>query len=248
MAIEKPKPQVKKDIKTEDLIHWFKFYILPILSIFFLLVILLIGIYPNLKTLFGYLDEIDKMEKQSTALGTQLSKLKELNKNESRTQAYLSLIETIVPTKETEVVNFQEKIKILGTNNGLRLVESKTGETIIIPEDLEEGEVPGVGLIEVPSQFSFQGELDDIKTFLGELNEGEDFLVINEMKLTSINSVVSDQWTLDITFVKYQFQEMDLTENDPFSEVSEGSKPNEDVLNFIKDRYGKGNPLLELND
>ncbi|MBN1916201.1 hypothetical protein JW796_04435 [Candidatus Dojkabacteria bacterium] len=239
------KKEKSKELDTKELIRWFKFYVLPIVSIGMLLVIVIFGIYPNVKGLFNYLDKVDELREQSVRLDTRIRRLKDLSQNNSRTEAYLEVIDNIVPEKQTEVVNFQEKIKNLGNSNNLKLMEAKAGETIILSEEVKEGDNTGIGLIEVPSQFSFQGKLPDIKVFLTELNKGEDFLVINEMKLTSINTAVSNQWTLDIIFVKYQFQEVSESQISIFSSIPESSEPNKEVLEFIKMKYGQGNSLLD---
>ena len=243
--IQARKDVKKKELSGKELVNWFKFYILPVIAVLILLVILIAGVYPSIQALFGGLDEIDKLEEQSNDLQTRIEKLNTLSSLSARNNAYLELIETIVPTGKTEVVNFQEKIKGIGTDHSLRLLESKAGESIIVPD--EDAGV-SIGLIEIPSQFTFQGNLTNIKAFLTDLNEGEDFLIIHEMKLANIGSVSTDDWTLDITFVKYQFQDITEEQAKSFSQISESSQPMREVLQFIKDKYGSNDPLLDLGD
>jgi hypothetical protein len=62
-----------------------------------------------------------------------------------------------------------------------------------------------------------------------------------------LNRIADNEWELKVTFVKYQFQEQTGTE-EIFSKVSEDSIPDQDVLEFIRERYGDGNTVLEFED
>ena len=233
----------KKNFTLKDASKWFRYYILPIVAILLLGSIGFVGIYPSISLVFENLDEIDELRKKSEGLGDEIAALEQLQAGQVRAAAYLQLLDEIIPSENTEVVDYQENIKDIAQENGLRLIESTTGETILLSDEEDSSKL---GLIEVPSQFTLQGNLGDIKNFLGGLDKGDDFIVINEMSLSrvTIDEVEQSDWVLEIVFVKYQFQEVALTDATIFEDISEKASPNEEVLNFMRDRFGEGNPVL----
>ncbi len=228
----------KEPLTPKRFLNLFKFYVLPVISVIIFFVIIIFGLYPTFLDLFSRLNHIDELSKESQALNVRIATFQDLRTHGIRTQGYLTLIESIVPSRQTEVVNFQQKIKKLAEDQQLRVDQPTTGESIITPTK------GSLGLIEVPSKFTVIGELDKIKTFLAELDKGEDFLVINQMKLTRLDE---GDWELKVTFVKYQFQQQTGVD-EIFLKVPETSQPDKDVLEFIKDRYGKGDTILEFED
>lgn len=220
-----------------ELSRIFRFYILPILSIGFFVTIAIFGIYPSIKNTFAMLRKIDDMKNDSVELDNKLAVLKNLRGKRTTIEAYLTIIDGIVPAKTTEVVNFQIKIKELAIKNGLESSDTRTGENIIVSNE------GMLGLVEIPSEFKLSGTLENVKKFLTELDKGEDFLVINEMDLARQGN---DSWGLRVIFIKYQFQEITEEDKKLFTNISDSSLSNTDVLDFIKVRYGKNNPALEI--
>jgi Tfp pilus assembly protein PilO len=110
-------------------------------------------------------------------------------------------------------------------------------------------------LVELPAEFSIEGDFEDIRDFLASFYASDDFIIIKSMELqkqlqteedgesTRFTTSSSDRWIMTIELVKYQFRaggedvdEQALTQYF-FNSVAEGARPNAEVLRFIEQNY-----------
>lgn len=222
--------------KTRNYKKLFRFYLLPIISISIFLVILMFTIIPNVKYMINGLEEGKQLKKESEELDRRISLLKTLKTREEENQQILNKVNLIIPSEQSEVVKFRQKVAGLATNEGL-LVESLQAGENIIDEDDAVIENNNNQLIEIPSKFSFSGDFDAFRKLFLTLYEGDDFFIITNMDL-DISSVgqSSGTWKGQFDLTKYQFSERQSEED--YMNISERQPVNQSVINFIEQNFG----------
>ncbi len=214
-----------------------RFYYLPILILVVFFLIVFLGVYPALSLLLGNIDELDSIRDQVQKKDEKIVILKELETQKDTTNRYLVSINEIAPVEKTNVANFQTAIKNIASQNNLRVIDATSGEEIVANE---ESATNFLQLIEVPTSFELQGSFQDLRNFLIDIYQGDDFIIIEEMKFRKEEG--ETDWRMDVIFVKYQFVEsetMQTTQLNEYIKISEASRPAQEVLDFLDEKYIK---------
>ena len=220
-----------------------RIFLLPIVAVSVLLGFLLFGIIPNVSRVFGIFDEIGVLREEYEKEAVALQILQVAAGETSVTTANIELINSLAGLEGvSQIVDFQEKIAGIARENNLRVLEQKTSENIIGDDD-EQVEAPPVGIIEIPSDFSLEGTLSQVRSFINRIATVDDFIIIGSMELrarnqSSLDSSSSQLWQLEISLIKYVFQEADSNNQlaQIYLNVPIEKQPDPQVLDFIRGR------------
>ncbi len=178
-------------------------YVVPIvaLTLFFGTIIFLV--IPRITSILDSLQQISAKSSELKSKLDDFNKLQVIVNNSEKLRTELSIINSLAPSGETEVVEFQNRIAALALSNSVIITSQKFNDTRI---DIIEGLESNLLLKEVPSVFNIVGSYQNILNFISQLSTLTDFVVVQSMELSSRNSeALEDNWFLDLTLVKYQF-------------------------------------------
>lgn len=229
---QKPGTNSKNDI---NLNYFIKFYAIPILSMIVLMAIVFFAIIPNIKQSSQLFSKINELENENLIVQSRIDNLTAIRSQNNTRQELIDKINELVPTGKSQVVKFRQRINSSGTGNDLEIKDSKAGETInytIVTID-------NFSLIQIPSQFIVEGKFKNMRSFLNALYEGQDFFIVNQMGL-NLAGVESgeDKWLGEFDLTKYQFfAEDEFNSINVFSNVSESQQPNQQVIDFLEQRF-----------
>jgi hypothetical protein len=235
-----------------------KLYLIPLLMVIITILLLFFLVLPQVNGLTDTLSLINAEQEEYTRLREIEQNRSNLAQITNQQQADLAKIDSIIPQSQTAVVDFSESIREKARQNRLVVNESVVGEIVTAtPRGISGGGAggnqPGLELVELPSEFSLSGRFNNIQGFLSDIFGGEDFIVIKEMTLnrrvvnqeeagdTSFSQSNTDNWSLNLVLVKYQFRlaptasEEDLQRS--YFSVPENLRPNQEVLEFINENY-----------
>lgn len=238
----------KKVIQTSDLLKITKFYALPILSVLVFLGIVFFAVIPSIQTIFYSFEEIEELQEEDAKLDEKISKLQVLETQSRKNAEIIRVINEIVPTESSEVVNFRQKVLDSAVKFGINPSESQAGETITDSDVQSSDQEPEkskerLSLIEIPSIFEMNGLLTAFQDWLKDIYVGKDFFVVEEMELQPAPTEENPEaWRGDFNLTKYQF--FTEEEFDPISEYASMSiekLPNSSVIDFLEEHE-----LLEL--
>ena len=238
------------------------YYSLPLISIAIFAALLIFGTIPAIKKILNYNREIESKQGEIDELDREIGSLEELKANQYEIESDLDIIDSIVPSEKTQVAKFVGEIEDLALQYGLEESKHESGETIERLEDKddedEETTDESAAIRNIPTTSEYVAEFGSIKNFLNALYNKNDFIIVNSLDMQGHEareyyaklqedrgeqvtvdtdlSVVS--WTMEVTFEKYQFSKgfnEYLSENS----VSINVDPDEETLNFIRERYGE---------
>jgi Tfp pilus assembly protein PilO len=169
--------------KVRDYRKLLRFYIIPFVSVLIFVFLLIFTIIPNINYMIDGLDEAKELKVQSTQLDARITKLGKLKDDEERYLQILSKVNQIIPSEQSEVVKFRQKVAGFATDEGLEIQSLKAGENILDDNRNIEPENSNNQLIEIPSKFSFTGNFDSFRELLKKLYSGEDFFIITNMDI-----------------------------------------------------------------
>lgn len=216
-----------------------RFYLIPILSVLIFLFIFIFTIVPNVKHMIDGLEEGKELKDESKLLDDRIDRLTSMKEYDSHNLEILSKINQLIPSEQSEVVRFRQKVAGVGIGKGLTVDSLQAGEVII-----DEGEKNIVSsttnfqLIEIPSRFGFTGQFGGFRGLFNDLYAGADFFVISKMDL-DVNNVNSGRWSawegrFDLT--KYQFYEDNSIRD--YANVPETEPINQEVIKFLEENFG----------
>lgn len=232
--VEKTKVKQEK-MEFSEVMSEARFHFLPLLSVAFFALIIFVAVIPNVQKIFGTIDEIDALKNKDMELNSRITRFEELKQQNIQMQAIIDKINVIVPTGNSEVVKFRDRISTTADINKITLESSKSGETLTIVSQLQSG---NFGIIEIPSEFNMSGQFIGFRNFLNGLYQGSDFFVVNEMALSGIKSTSEDQWQGHINLVKYQFfTEEGFDPTQVYATVSENENPDQSVIDFLQSKF-----------
>lgn len=230
-----------------------KYFLGPIIMLIFAVVIIFVAVLPQLDQISQSIQEISEFQAEYDELKQKEQRLQSLVEQQQEQQQLLDLVERIIPQSRTQVVEFGEEIKQKIEGNNLILRDSVIRETIVVDATEDSENSVRIELVQLPSEFTIEGEFDDIRRFFGDLYADDDFITIENMDLTkklgasaSNNSVQFstdnvDVWSMPLTLTKYQFRvrglEDDAQLESYYFNVSENVRPDQEVLDFIQERY-----------
>ncbi len=209
-----------------------KLYVIPIATVVGFTAVIVFLVVPAINNMFASLDKIAVLGEEVSDLDDDLQDLQELQLDIQQVNSDLSAINTIVSTGNTEVTAFQQKIISLAQENSLEVTEADTVEQILQTGDRD---VLALGIIEIPNEFSIQGSLSGIQSFIAALQDVNDFIIVGEMDLRALPNE-ADIWSLNILLIKYQFQTPDENNNlaEVFLRVPTTAKEDPEVLDIIR--------------
>ena len=223
--------------KVRDYRKLLRFYIIPFVSVLIFVFLLIFTIIPNINYMIDGLDEAKELKVQSTQLDARITKLGKLKDDEERYLQILSKVNQIIPSEQSEVVKFRQKVAGFATDEGLEIQSLKAGENILDDNRDIELENSNNQLIEIPSKFSFTGNFDSFRELLKKLYSGEDFFIITNMDIDVNNlNLTGVNWKGQFDITKYQFSQSDL--QDDFSDISESENINNGVILYIEQNFG----------
>lgn len=224
--------------KVRDYRKLVRFYIIPIISVAIFFFILLFTVVPNVRYMIDGFEEGQELKRESKELDKRIDRLSAMKQNDSENRQLLSKINQIIPSEQSEVVRFRQKVAGVGTRKGLEVDSLQAGELIV--EENSENVIDsssGFQLIEIPSRFSFTGSFNSFRELFKELYSGEDFFVISNMDLNVNNfSFGVDSWEGRFDLTKYQFYEEG--DSSDYANVPETQPVNQEVLKFLEDNFG----------
>jgi len=229
-----------------------KLYIFPLGIVIGFSLIWIYLVFPKITEIFDQVDQSVLLAEQITAENEKLSALYLLSSKSTKITTDLDLINKVAPVETTQVVEFQQNIIQMAERNNLLVVEAFTQNRELVVES-EQSEV--LGIIEIPSEFTMRGDFTNIKAFIQAINDLKDFVIIGEMTLSSaadlesenLGNLYNGSWVLGITLVKYQFQTPNEANqlDDAYSRVPATVIIDEDVMNFVYEKYGTASTNVE---
>ncbi len=218
----------------------FRLYLVPILSVGLFILLLLKPTLPSMHSYFSLLDELKTARVELKLREENLAYIQGLQVQESGVQAdLLNEIEKIIPTAKTEVIEFERKVSGYAEIYNIEIEEVTVGEKILLenkgvpkPGEEEAETTFELPLVQIPLTFSLKGGLDNIKSMLAELYQGEDFIVISEMRLDIEDNIAEATLVLS----KYQFLNFKSPseERAALDSIDVKTPINQNVLDFVK--------------
>lgn len=229
LAAEVAKKQQQQNIPMPKIL---KLYVLPIATLIIFTSIVVFMVLPAVSGLFAGMDEISRLNNTVKQKDVELSQLQNLQSREAQLDLDLSAIARIVPTGRTEVVNFQLRVVSLASQFGLQVSEVETAEQVL---QTGEENISALGIIEIPSNFTITGSLEQIKAFILSLETIDDFVIIGEM-VVGADRQTAGLWNLDLLLIKYQFQNPDEQNQllEAYSRVPITAEADEEILRLVR--------------
>lgn len=234
-----------------DPVEMLKLFIVPIVAVSIFVGLLLFLIIPGVLDIFAKFEDLDSVRQNTNTINETITQLQELSDNRDQLTQDLELVNKIAPVGATEVVVFQKKVAALAATNGLAVVRTLTDEQILAIEN----DNPVLGINEIPSRLSVNGTLQNIKKFITEINNLEDFVIIGEMQIRVVDSVVVERltdpslnWNLEITLIKYQFQQPNAQNQlaEAYAAVPVTVKIEKSILDFIRNKFSNEGSGFDL--
>jgi hypothetical protein len=228
----------KKEDKLSQAKKYFKFYIMPLISILIFLSIIIFLVIPKVNEIVEELDKLSQSNSAILDLNNKISDLKDLSSRFDNINSLLTKINIITPSQKTEVVKFRDKITSLANTNNLKILlqrlseidSSSTGSTANSTKDI-------LSLIEVPFVFELQGSFDNIKSFIDSLGKIDDFIIVSEMELISNDNNQNNDWIINLHISKYQFNEGNSSKlSEVFLQVDPTAKINKSLEDYLNKR------------
>lgn len=239
--------QKTKNDKNEKLIKTIRLYVIPIIAVIIFLGGIVVLVLPKIGDILNQYDTINSNQQQISDLGATLDKLKGVSAQFNTYSKQLDVINSIAPTGYTEVVKFRDKITALAQSDNIQIISERLSESNIDTSTINSDQTSFGGLVlqEVPFLFTVDGKYSDIVKFITDLSNVDDFIIINEMSLSTAVSttnpagtaldVKNAQWELKLNIDKFQFNSPDKQKLDKsylnVSIDSQISKTMEDYIN-----------------
>ncbi|MCA9386650.1 hypothetical protein KC669_01305 [Candidatus Dojkabacteria bacterium] len=203
-AFELNKKQKKHNAAYKKWINIARIYVIPILAILIFLFILFGLTIPQVFRIFGLIGEIGDLNDRLDDKKKELVAVQGLNANADLLKQDLEILNSIAPSEQTEVVNFQQKISELARSHNLVINSQQLNEntTGIAESFIESNEL--LYLRELPNVFEITGNVGDVFDFIDDLEQIDDFIIVNEMDLSAGQE---DTWNMTVNLIKYQFSE-----------------------------------------
>jgi len=149
------------------------FYLLPIFSFLFFLSILFFAVIPSISSINDKMTKIGEMQKETDSLNLRIDKINALAKDAKANQTEINKINFIVPTGQTEVVKFGERIKSTLNQFNIFNTQIKSGESSVVAQNATQNSAPVsnsgqiialttdeniLSIREIPSKFDVKGQ------------------------------------------------------------------------------------------
>lgn len=227
-AAKKKKQESNKSL--EDLL---RFYIGPIVMLVVSLGLVFGLILPLGQDILTGIGEINELQEEFSDLENQLDQRQSLANITNEQQQQIALIDRLIPTSNTEVVDFSQDIRRVAAVNQLTLDAANLRETRVVKSAaLQQGNVSidlttdttaedivSLDLIQIPADFSLQGGFDQIQSFLESFYGGDEFIIVSTLDLSksgrpsfeltgeqSEAALSLGDWNVEVVLAKYQFR------------------------------------------
>lgn len=242
----------ERKVATRKRLRIVRLYIIPLSAVIFFFFIFIGLILPNVGNIFALLDEISSIRESTNEVVLTTTELQRLSEDTAQIVGDLALVNQIAPAGVTQVVVFQQKIATLARQFNLRVLQTQTGEQRLLIEN----DNPILGINEIPSTFSVTGKISNIRGFIQEINQIEDFVIIGELTIRALDGVsvteLGDpniEWNMEVTLVKYQFLVPDEQNKlaEAYFQVPPTSKIDEEILEFVRAKFSGTTSGLDQN-
>ncbi|MCA9380768.1 hypothetical protein KC678_00695 [Candidatus Dojkabacteria bacterium] len=251
-AFELNKKKKQKNAAYKKWVKIAKIYIIPILSIFVFLFILFGLTIPQVFNIFQTIGDIGDLNDKLKDKQKELVSVQGLNANADQLKEDLAILNSIAPTEQTEVVNFQQKISILAQEHNLVINSQQLNEntTGVAESFIESNEL--LYLRELPNVFEITGNVTDVFEFIDALELIDDFIVVNEMDLSAGEG---NTWNMTVNLIKYQFSERSSSDElfNAYLQVPVTVVINSNVQDYLDKKRGSStsdsnlSPIDQLN-
>lgn len=221
---ENSKPKKPRDRKT-----LIKIYIIPVLAILLFFYIIFGLIFQKISDIFNQLDEIESKQFELENKEQEITSLQGAIENVNVLQSSLTILNSLAPSAQTEVVEFQEKVEFLAIQNNLTITSQRLNDQASDSADLTV-----LDLKQIPNVFEIVGSKQDIDEFIDDFSLIDDFIVVREMQYNG--SIEDDTWRLELTTIKYQFGEADSEVLESYESISIDAEIPVLVDQYIQDR------------
>lgn len=259
-AEEERKLSSKMKKKGRSLLQTIMYYGMPLISLGIFFGVSVWGTIPSIKGIFNYMDEIELKQEKLEDLESDLEVITNLKAQEASMRRDLDIIEAIVPSEKTQVARFVGEIVDLAEKYDVKEYEYASGENrqnVEEEEEVETQQLDKASIIRIPSESEYVATFENIEDFLNALYFKDDFIIVGllDMKgegarrfvasqqlrqgteVTIDQSLSSKDWQMEVTFEKYQFSK-GFSEYIKENLVSLRSEPNQEILKYIRKRYG----------
>lgn len=215
-----------------------KEYLVPILGILIFILILIFITIPSINSLFETYDLKDVAIGELDQKKSELKELQNLRNANKLNKDLLERLQLIIPTSQTEVVNFVNKVEQISNDTSVGFKDAKAGERLILDNSgraSKKVDDKNLRLLQIPVTFTLNGTLENLRSLLIKIYNNDDFIVMTEMQLNNRNDEL-DGAKIELELSKYQY-------NTPVSskdyqallkEISYKEKPDQDVIEFIQ--------------
>ncbi len=250
---------IHRSIKVENssIEKQLKYYYVSMILTFVAVGIAALFAYPNYSNVGDLRIDREVANQELNAKSAELEELRELEDNADTNRILLAKLEEIIPTKTTEVVNFERKIQGFSLDLGIKMEDVIAQEEILINsidnsgnQAVEDGLVSGnLDVYEIPVEFNLTGSSvasEAVGVFRNMLNliyNSSDFIVISEMFL-DLKTTASGGFgggstgsKMVLVLAKYQYGELPEDENAQralLNTVPLKERPEDSVIEFIE--------------
>ncbi len=243
-----------------------KYYLAPLLMAVASLLIFGVFIVPNAEQFINSINKIQELQTEYDKNLETKARRERLQSSTNDQLGKLDIINAIIPQAQTAVVGFTEKIKQKARENNVTIGATVTGEIVQVSTAnsgtragtgagagnvASQNQSKGLELVELPADFTAQGTLASVRSFLSSIYNGDDFIIIKSMELQKASATGSQlgavysrdegNWTMELTLTKYQLRvPVGVSDADirlSYFEIADTSKPQQAVLDFIQKNY-----------
>jgi hypothetical protein len=229
-------------------------YAFPIIAVLSFILILLFLTIPSINKLFEFYDQRDAASLQLEEKKSELADLQELRNMNQTNKEILSRLQRIIPTSQTEVVNFVSKVEQISKETVVEFRDPLAGERLIVDSSSQaprnSADDKNLKLIQIPVTFSLLGNLDNLRSLLGKIYNNNDFIVMTKMQLDNRATDESTGAKMELELSKYQYSKP-ISEDDYkalLQSVSFSERPDQEVIDFIRRKTEISNNNETVND
>ncbi|MBP9758166.1 hypothetical protein KBD45_00585 [Candidatus Dojkabacteria bacterium] len=215
-----------------------KEYLVPMLGLLIFIGILMVFTIPSINDLFGTYDLRDTANNELDQKEIELKELQNLRNANKTNKDMLERLQLIIPTSQTEVVNFVNKVEQISNDTSVGFKDAVAGERLILDsagKASTKTDDRNLRLLQIPINFTLNGTLDNLRSLLIKIYNNDDFIVMTEMQLNN-RDTETDGAKVELELSKYQYNTP--ASNKDYQEllksISYKEKPDQDVIEFIQ--------------
>lgn len=225
-----------------------KEFAVPILAILSFAAILMIFTIPSINNLTGAYEERDAVTAQLNDKKAELEDLQNLRNTNQTNKGILDRLQIIIPTSQTEVVNFVNKVEQVSRETTVEFKDAVAGERSVLDSSgraTTRVDERNLKLLQIPVNFSLVGSLGNLRTLLVRIYNSDDFIVMTKMQLDNRQEDESGA-QIELELSKYQYNPPSSKEDYEalLKSISYKERPDQDVIDFIRRKTEISNGTL----